>query len=40
MIETDVIRVLVAEVQAFTKDLTDYGSEGDIAAAIQKRVQE
>jgi hypothetical protein len=40
MKKTDVIRVLAAGVQAFMMDLTGYGPEGNIAAAIQKRGQE
>lgn len=35
---TEVIRALVAGVQASGIDLTGYGSEADIAAAIQKKL--
>jgi len=36
---TELIRALVAGVQASGIDLTAYGSEADIAAAIQKKLQ-
>lgn len=36
MNETEVIRALVAGVQASGVDLIEYGSETEIAAAIQK----
>jgi hypothetical protein len=36
---TEVIRALVAGVQASGIDLTTYGSEADIAGPIQKRLQ-
>jgi hypothetical protein len=34
-----IFSTLVAGVQASGMDLTEYGSEADIAAAIQKRLQ-
>jgi hypothetical protein len=36
---TEVIRALVAGVQASGVDLTEYRSEAEIAAAIQKRLK-
>ena len=36
---TEVIRALVAGVQASGIDLTEYGTEEEIAGAIQKRLQ-
>lgn len=39
MNRTEVIRALVAGVQASGIALTDYGSEGNIVAAIQKHLQ-
>jgi len=37
--EAEVIRALVVGVPASGMELTEYGSEADIAAAIQKRLQ-
>jgi hypothetical protein len=39
MNEAEVIRALVAGVQASGVDLADYGSEADFADAIQKRLR-